>query len=152
MTMRTKLILFFVLIAIAFAVGFYINYSRIGLLQHEVQQAQNQANSMQTQLQYCQLRDLAGLTFLEAERQNYGLAGKYAKSYFNQAQELAKSSSGSTAQSFQKLLTQRDEITADLAKGDAAVVPKLETLYLQTYEVTKGKKAEPTFPAGPGGD
>lgn len=84
------------------------------------------------------LRATATLMYLEATQKNYGTSGDYAGRFFDQAQRLASSTQDETLRNLlQEILATRDQITADLAKGDAAVVSEMQTVVSKVEQNTK---------------
>jgi hypothetical protein len=84
-----------------------------------------------------QLRDLAGLAYLQASQKDYGLAGATSTSFFNRTREVANQTPDpSGKKSLEDLLSLRDQITGELASGDAGVVNDLQTLLVKTRQAT----------------
>ncbi|MFY9948437.1 MAG: hypothetical protein WA261_22175 [Candidatus Sulfotelmatobacter sp.] len=129
--MRNDLIVWFCLLIVGFMIGFVPQYSRAHRFEQEV------ANSA-TQLETCQLRDEATLMYLEAMQRNYGTSGDDASRFFDQAQRVANSTKDVALRNvLQQILGLRDQITSDLAKGNAAVVSEMVPLLLKVEQGTK---------------
>lgn len=63
------------------------------------------------------------MMYLEVVQRNYGKAGEYAREVFDQAQQIASSTEDSTLRNLLRdTLATRDQVTAELAKGDAAAL------------------------------
>jgi hypothetical protein len=63
------------------------------------------------------------MMYLEALQKNYGKAGEYSKELFDQAQTLVGSAEDPALRNLlREILAARDQITGDLAKGDAAAL------------------------------
>jgi hypothetical protein len=132
--MRNKFILWFALLIAGFLVGFIPSYSRSQRLQQELSASTKQIESCHLSEQLSQLRDTATMMYLEATQKNYGKAGEYSGEFFDQAQRIASSTEDPALRNLlHDILMTRDQITANLAKGDAAalsailpVVSKLE--------------------------
>jgi hypothetical protein len=132
--MRHKLVLWFLLVLAGFLIGFILQYSTLQRVQQELSASTKQLGSCQSSQQLSQLRDTATMMYLEAVQKNYGKAGEYAKEVFDQAQQIASSTADPALRNLLRdILATRDQITADLAKGDAvalsdtqAVLSKLE--------------------------
>ena len=132
--MRHKLVLWFLLVLVGFLIGFILQYSTLQRVQQELSASTKQLGSCQSSQQLSQLRDTATMMYLEAVQKNYGKAGEYAKEVFDQAQQIASSTEDPALRNLLRdILATRDQITADLAKGDAvalsdtqAVLSKLE--------------------------
>ena len=84
-----------------------------------------------------QLRDLAGLAYLQASQKDYGLASATSTSFFNRTREVANQTPDSSGRKpLEDLLSLRDQITGELAKGDPGVVSDLQTLLVKTRQAT----------------
>lgn len=119
-----------VLVIVAFLAGFLPSYAKGKRLENDLRLAQ-QENRM------AQLRDLAGMAYLQASQKNYGLAAGTTARFFERARAVAAQtpqSSGRTA--LQDLLSGQDKITSDLAKGDPGVLNSLQTLFIKTRQAT----------------
>jgi hypothetical protein len=94
--------------------------------------------SCQAGEQLSQLRDTATAMFLEAVQKNYGKAGEDSKEFFDQAQRI-QSSTGDPAlrNLLHDILATRDQITADLAKGDAAALSEVQALLSKIEQTAK---------------
>src|ERR1017187_9583406 len=117
-----------VLAIAAFLAGFLPSYAKGKRLENDLRQAQ-QENRL------AQLRDLAGVAYLEGSQQNYGLPAGASARFFERSREVAAQtpqSSGRTA--LQDLLSGQDKITALLAKGDPGALDNLQTLIVKTRQ------------------
>jgi hypothetical protein len=127
--MRHKLILWFVLLIAGFLVGFIPQYARLQRLQKELSGSTRQLGSCQSSEQFSQLRDTATMMYLEAVPKNYGLASEYAKEFFDQAQRIVSSIEDlALGNLLRDSLAICDQITGDLAKGDAAALSGIRPL------------------------
>jgi len=137
--MKNKLILWLVLLLIGFLVGFIPQYTKAQHAHSELESVKQQLSSCQAGNRLSQLRDSAALTYLEATRKNYGLAGQYATRFFDQAHQLAEQTADAALRAqLQELLTARDDVIAKLAQGDPAVLGQLQTLLTKTLQNGKG--------------
>ncbi|HEY2115969.1 MAG TPA: hypothetical protein VGJ51_12815 [Candidatus Angelobacter sp.] len=81
--------------------------------------------------QLAEVRRSASLTYVAATQLNYGTASGYANQFFEQVRRLEASTSDASGRSMlSSVLSSRDKITADLAKGDAQVVSDLQPILL----------------------
>ena len=138
--MRHKLVLWFVLLIAGFLVGFILQYARLQRLQKELSASTKQLGSCQSSEQLSQLRDKATMMYLEAVQKNYGLAGEYSKEFFDQAQRIVSSTEDLALRNLLRdALATRDQITGDLAKGDAAALADIRPMLsrLQTGEALR---------------
>ena len=125
--MRSKLVLWFLLLLAGFLVGFILQYSRLHRVQQELSASTKQLGSCQSGQQLAQLRDTATMMYLEVVQKNYGKAGEYSKEVFDQAQQIASSTGDSALRNLlHDTLATRDQVTADLAKGDAAALSETQ--------------------------
>lgn len=136
--MRNNLILGVVLLVVGFLAGFLLQYSKARQLQQEVSASANQLTACQSDAQVSRLRDAATLMYLEATERNYGTSGGHATRFFDQAQRLANTTQDEALRKqIREILATRDQITADLAKGDAAVVSEMQPILAKVEESAK---------------
>jgi len=127
--MRRRLVLWFLLLIGGFLAGFILQYARLQHVQVELSAASKQLASCQSSGQLSQLRDRATMMYLEAVQKNYGLAGEYAKEFFDQAQRVVGGTEDPAVRNLLRdTLATRDQITGDLAKGDAAVLSEIRPI------------------------
>ncbi len=127
--MRRKVILCFVLLIIGFLSGYILQYARLRRVQQQLSASTTQLKSCQSGEQLSQLRDAATMMYLEVVQKNYGKAGEYSKGFFDQAQAIVNSTDDPAVRdSLRDVLATRDQITADLAKGDATALPETQQL------------------------
>ena len=120
-----------VLAIVAFLAGFLPSYTKGRRLENDLRQAQ-QENRM------AQLRDLAGMAYLQASQKNYGLAAATSARFFERTREVTAQTPQSAARTaLQDLLSGQDKITSDLAKGDPEVLNSLQTLFVKTRQATR---------------
>ena len=81
------------------------------------------------------------MMYLEAVQKNYGKAGEHSKEFFDEAQRIV-SSTGDPAlrNSLRDILAARDQITADLAKGDAAALSEVQRVQLVVSKIEQTAK------------
>jgi len=136
--MRHKLVVWFVLLLAGFLVGFVLQYSRLRRVQQELSATTKQLGSCQSSEQLSQLRDTATMMYLEAVQRNYGKAGEYSKELFDQAQRIVSSTEDPALRNLLRdTLSTRDQITADLAKGDAAALSEIQTIVSKLEQTAK---------------
>ena len=69
------------------------------------------------------------MMYLEAVPKNYGLAGEYAKEFFDQAQRIVSSTEDlALGNLLRDSLATRDQITGDLAKGETAALSEIRSI------------------------
>jgi hypothetical protein len=125
--MRRKLLLWFVLLIARFLAGLIPQYARLQRVQQELFASTKQLGSCQSSGQSSQLRDTATMMYLETVQKNYGRAGEYSKEFFDQAQRIVSSTEDPALRNLLRdTLATRDQITADLAKGDGAALSEIQ--------------------------
>ncbi len=80
--MKNRIIVVIILLIIVFLAGFVPQYIRVKRLENDLSVAR-QENAL------AQLRDLAGLAFVQASQKNYGLAAGTTKQFFSRTREVA---------------------------------------------------------------
>jgi hypothetical protein len=136
--MRRKLVLWFVLLIAGFLTGLILKHARLLRVQQELSSATKQLGSCQSSEQLSQLRDTATMMYLEAVQKNYGQAGGYAKQFFDQAQRIVSSTEDPALRNLLRdTLATRDQITADLAKGDAAALSEIQPVLFKLDQTAK---------------
>ena len=128
---KNTIVMVGVSVIVAYLAGFLPSYVKGQRLESDLRQA-GQQNRM------AQLRDLAGLAYFEASQKNYGLAASTAARFFERTREAADQTPHSSGRSaLEDLLSARDKITSELAKGDPGVLTDLQTLYVKTRQATE---------------
>jgi len=136
--MRHKLVLWFVLLIAGFLVGLILQYARLQRLQKELSASTKQLGSCQSSEQLSQLRDKATMMYLEAVQKNYGVAGEYAKEFLDQAQRIVSSTEDLALRDLLRdTLATRDQVTGDLAKGDAAALSEIQAILSKLEQAAK---------------
>ena len=136
--MRHKLVLWFVLLIAGFLTGFILQYVRLQRTQQELSASTKQLGSCQSSQQLSQLRDTGTMMYLEVVQKNYGKAGEYAKEVFDQAQQIASSTEDSALRNLLRdTLATRDQVTADLAKGDAVALSEVQLVLSKLEQTAK---------------
>jgi len=131
-----KLAIAAVALGVAFLAGFVPGYTNGARLESEVQ-------ALRQESARARLRDLAALSYLQANQKDYGMASGTTGRLFTHLREVAgQTTDPARKQALESLLPARDGIIAKLATGDAAVVADLQSLLLKTREAT-GAAAAP---------
>jgi hypothetical protein len=127
---KNKTISVVVLVVVVFLAGFLPSYVKAHRLENELREARHEQS-------LAQLRDLASLTYFQANQKDYGLAAGTATRFFDGTQEAVNQAPDASARKpLEDLLSLRDPITAGLAKGDPGVLGDLQTLFLKTRQAT----------------
>jgi hypothetical protein len=136
--MRRKLVLWFILLIAGFLTGFILQHARLQRVQQELSASAEQLGSCRSSEQLSQLRDTATIMYLEAVQKNYGKAGEYSKEFFDQAQRIVSSTEDPALHNLLRdILASRDQITADLAKGDAAALSEIQPVLSKLEQTAK---------------
>jgi len=136
--MRHKIVLWLLLLLGGFLVGFILQYSRLHRVQQELSVSTKQFGSCQSSQQLAQLRDTATMMYLEVVQKNYGKAGEYSREVFDQAQQIANSTQDSALRNLLRdTLATRDQVTADLAKGEAAALSETQLVLSKLEQTAK---------------
>ncbi len=138
--MNQKIIVVVVLLIVAFLAGFLPQYAKGKRLERDLGVAR-QENSL------AQLRDLAGLAYLQASQKDYGLAGGTCTRFFDRTREVASETPDASGRKpLEDLLKLRDQITGELARGDPGVLNDLQTLFGKTRQATAASATARRFP------
>jgi hypothetical protein len=137
-SMRRKLVLWSVLLIAGFLAGFILQYARLQRVQQELSASTKQLGSCQSNEQLSRLRDTATMMYLEVVQKNYGKAGEHAKEFFDQAQRIGSNTEDPALQNLLRdILASRDQITGDLAKGDAVALSEIQPVLFKLERTAK---------------
>jgi hypothetical protein len=133
--MKNQAVVIAVALVAVFLLGFVPQYIKANRLDSELRRSREAHTG-------AELRDLIGLAYLQANQKNYGLAAETSGRFFSRVPETVNQTQDATRRKgVQDLLAPRDRITAELAKGDAAVVGDLQDLFIKTRAATQGAGA-----------
>ncbi len=128
--MKNRIIVVVVLLVVVFLAGFLPSYAKANRLEKELREARREHS-------LAQLRDLACLVYLRASQKDYGLAASTSTRFFERTREVASQTPDSSGRKpLEDLLSLRDKITSELAKGEPGVLNDLQTLFVRTREAT----------------
>ena len=128
--MKSKLIVAAIAVVAVFLLGFIPQYLKANRLQSELRQSQQESAG-------AELRDLIGLAYVQANQKNFGLAAETSSRFFGRAREMVgQAQDAANRKALEDLLASRDKVTAELAKGDAAVMGDLQDLFVKTRQAT----------------
>ena len=129
--MRNKIIMTAIALVAVFLLGFVPQRIKANRLETEVRQFRQEIAEVQ-------LRDLIGLAYVQANQKNYGLAAETSSRFFSRVREMAnQTQAASSRKILEDLLTLRDKVTAELAKGDATAMGDLQELFVKTRQATR---------------
>jgi hypothetical protein len=135
---RLHIGLWLILLIGGFLLGFVPEYRKNRDLQIQLEAPQKAMNALKRQIQAGELRDAAGLMFLELSRENYGLAREHATEYQNSLKALISQTQDETLKkSLEELSAAQESLTTSLIAPNAASLMAAQTLLLRTFEVTK---------------
>ncbi len=124
-----------ILLILVFLFGFLSEYQNLRQARAHLSTTTAQLDSCHLAQQLSQIRDAASLTYLEATRKNYGVAGQHSKQLFDQSQQIVNRTENETLRrTLNEIGTKRDAVTAALANGDPAVIPDLQMILAQLEE------------------
>ena len=128
--MNNKIIVAAVAVVAVFLLGFVPPYIKANRLENDLRQSRQENAG-------ADIRDLVGLIYVQANQKNYGLAAESSSRFFGRVREAANQAQDATnRKALEDLLTARDKVTAELAKGDAAVMGDLQELFAKTRQAT----------------
>jgi hypothetical protein len=128
---RNKIIMTAIALVAVFLLGFVPQRIKANRLETEVRQFRQEIAEVQ-------LRDLIGLAYVQANQKNYGLAAETSSRFFSRVREMAnQTQAASSRKILEDLLTLRDKVTAELAKGDATAMGDLQELFVKTRQATR---------------
>ena len=126
--MKNRIVVVIILLIIAFLAGFIPQYLKVKRLENDLSVARRE-NAV------AQLRDLAGLAFVQASQKNYGLAAGTSQQFYSRTREAANQApDASGRKALEDLLASQDKIAAELAKGDPEVLGDLQVLFEKTRQ------------------
>ena len=130
--MQRRLAVWFGLFIAGFLFGYILQYTTLHRVQGELTASTNQLGSCRRGEESSHLRDAATMMYLEVVQKNYGKAGEYSKGFFDQAQRIGGSTDDPVFRNLlSDILATRDQITADLAKGDSSALSEIEPVLLR---------------------
>ena len=113
-------------VGIAFLAGYLPKHSQLG-------DAGVQIANLNFKLKLAHLRTLAGTLYLQTSERNYGLAAQTSSQFFDQLRSSVEQvNDPRLKQMLMELSKSQDQITAGLANGDPAVLPKVADLLQKT--------------------
>src|ERR1700691_1850088 len=109
--MKNWIMIVIVLLVAAFLSGFVPQYAKVKRLEGALSAAR-QENAL------AELRDLAGLAFIQTSQKNYGLAAATSRQFFNRIREIANQIPDANGRkALEDLVASQNKIGAELAKG-----------------------------------
>jgi len=126
--MKNRVIVVIILLIVVFLAGFVPQYIKVKRLENDLSAA-TQENAL------AELRDLAGLAFVQTSEKNYGLAAATSNQFFTRTREVAnRASDANGRKALEDLLASQEKIAAALAKGDPEALGDLQVLFDKTRQ------------------
>jgi hypothetical protein len=126
--MKNRIIVVIILLIVVFLAGFVPQYIKVKSLEKDLSTARQEDD-------LADLRDLAGLAFIQTSQKNYGLAVATSKQFFTRTREIAnRVPDANGRKALEDLLAYQDKITAEVAKGDPEALGKLQVLFDKTRQ------------------
>jgi hypothetical protein len=120
-----KLLTWVIVFIVGLLVGFVPQYWK-------AQTVRERLNSCTATADLSKVQQSAALTYVAATQLNYGVASGYAQTFFASAQTLQGTTTDPSVKDvLSQVLSARDKITGDLAKGSAEVVGELQPLVIK---------------------
>jgi hypothetical protein len=131
--MKNRVVVEIILLIVVFLAGFVPQYIKVKRLENDLSAA-TQENAL------AELRDLAGLAFVQTSEKNYGLAAATSKQFFARTREIANwAPDANGRKALEDLLASQEKIGAELAKGDQQALGDLQVLFDKTRQAAPRK-------------
>jgi hypothetical protein len=131
--MKNRVVIVIILLIFVFLAGFVPQYIKVRRLENDLSAA-TQENAM------AELRDLAGLAFVQTSEKNYGLAAATSNQFFARTREIAnRAPDANGRKALEDLLASQDKIAVALAKGDPEALGDLQVLFDKTRQAAPRK-------------
>jgi hypothetical protein len=131
--MKNRVVIVIILLIVVFLAGFVPQYIKVKRLENDLSAA-TQENAM------AELRDLAGLAFVQTSEKNYGLAAATSNQFFARTREIAnRAPDANGRKALEDLLASQDKIAVALAKGDPEALGDLQVLFDKTRQAAPRK-------------
>ncbi len=112
----------FVAILVAFLAGFVPQHIRATQLDSDLSTLRQEHQKLLDKERLLQLRGAINQVFVQATRNNYGMASHGASEFFKEARNLLDGTPDtSLKEALQKIMDRRDAVIAGLSKADPAV-------------------------------
>jgi len=127
---KNRVIVAAICFVVVFLVGFAPQYSKARRLENELRK-------MRLDYAGAELRDLAGLAYIQATQKNFGLAQDTVKQFFDRAGDVANQMTDAKGRkALEDLMTFRERVVAELAKADPSAVGDLQDLFMKSRQAT----------------
>jgi hypothetical protein len=132
---RKHLLIFAAVVTAALLIGYIPQFLKARALNQQVEMVRQQLAGCQSRARVAGLRDLMGLAYVEVNQKNFGLAAQHVSRFYERASLVrAEVADPGLERVLDEAMTRRDEITAGLARGDAAVAAPIERTYRELLQ------------------
>lgn len=131
-----KLIVLVVLLIAAFAAGYVPQYLKASQLSNDAQGLRDQLGACRSEKQLSDLKVEMGVMYVDAARNNFGIAGDESTKFFTELREVVSQTVDAGRKSkLDEILAARDRITAGLAKADPGITSEIRDLFLAFQKI-----------------
>jgi hypothetical protein len=117
-----------IVLLIGLLLGFVPQYRNASSLRSELHSRDERIRTLEREASLSRARHTAGLMYLELTRRNYGIAAQHATAFFDQVRTMLSGAPPEVHGAFGGLLSQRDAVTAGIAKSDPAVIGLVQSI------------------------
>jgi len=140
MSQKTLWIVSGSLLVAGFLFGFVPQYSKGVDLQQQLVTAREEAATAREKSERRELGLMLGEVYLQTNLKNFGLAGQLSTKFFDTARAMSDQTSDPSWKTLlQSVLSQRDAITAGLAKADPATLEVVQGTFQRMLEAAEMK-------------
>lgn len=133
-----------VLLALAFAGGFWWAHGKTESVQNKLDAASAQLSQANATVRVCGLQDQLFTLVEDTANKNYGEASATSTAFFNNlGGDISQESEPDLKSAMQTILAQRDQVTSDLAKGDPASHDLFVQMLATLHHALGGMAAQP---------
>jgi hypothetical protein len=138
---KKRLVRIVVVAFIAFLLGLIPPSVRVVQLNRELAAEREKSGQAQARIEIAQTRELAAITYIEASRNNFGIAAQHASRLFERLSSTAQTGAAALRPAANAALARRDELMGMLATADPAARQHLQDL-AHTLLITGGDAAQ----------
>lgn len=133
-----------VLLAVAFGGGFWWEHSQTEAVQHKLDATSAQLAQANATIALCRLQDQLLTMIEDTANKNYGDAAAVSTKFFNDlGDDIARVNQPNLKSTMQMMLSQRDQVTGELAKGDPAAHDLLAQMSMSFHQAVQSMQGAP---------
>jgi hypothetical protein len=117
-----------------FLLGFIPQFRSASGLRDGLRQRDERIHTLERDAKLSRARDLASLLYLELTRKNYGIAAQHAIALFDHVRSMRSDLSPQSRSDLDKILSQRDAVTASIAKSEPEAVNLVQQVLDQFHK------------------